>query len=102
MITKSQIVEILEKEIANEVWYQDEGCEQRLEKCLTKAEEKLLSLISQDRAELTKKIEALRKSWTTCKKKNCKECEEANHYIETIWNPTFHQIIQLIQNKKLQ
>lgn len=43
------------------------------------------------------KIEIAQNKWMPCKEKNCdnkKECETANHYIETIWNPTFKDLLK--------
>ena len=46
-------------------------------------------------------IKKLKDNWKVCKDKDCdnKEmCEIANHYIETIWNPTFEEIITKLKN----
>jgi len=47
--------------------------------------------------EIIKDIKHAQKKWIPCNDKNCgnrDECEIANFYIETIWNPTFEQLKQ--------
>jgi hypothetical protein len=49
------------------------------------------------REDIVEKIKRYKNKWKICKRKNCdnkEECERANHYIKTIWNPTFDEIIK--------
>ena len=50
-------------------------------------------------------LDAIKKHWKVCSKDKCenkKECDRANHYIKTIWNPAFkeakNEIIKLDEN----
>jgi predicted nucleic acid-binding Zn-ribbon protein len=54
------------------------------------------------RAEISAKLDVAQKKWTVCKRKNCdnkEECERANHYIKTIWNPTFKELLNQLKTK---
>lgn len=57
-----------------------------------------ISEIRKEERELfIKEIKTAKQKWTPCKRKNCdnkEECERANSYIETIWNPTFDELIK--------
>jgi len=66
-------------------------CFGKVKKFLIKA----LSQQTQQKQEIVKEIEKAQKKWKPCNDKNCgnrDECERANHYIETIWNPTFEEL----------
>ena len=52
-----EIHKILQDAIADEVWYQDTGCEEKLDRCLKVAEKELTKLIQAQNKELLKKIE---------------------------------------------
>ena len=64
-------------------------------KFFIRLDDALLEALSQQRQEIVKDIEKAQKKWKPCNDKNCgnrDECERANHYIETIWNPTFEEL----------
>ena len=44
---KDEIKSIFQEEIAGEVWYENRSCEERLEKCLIKAEKRILDFLRQ-------------------------------------------------------
>jgi len=56
-----EIHKILQDAIADEVWYQDTGCEEKLDRCLKVAEKELTKLIQAQNKELLKKIEEMKK-----------------------------------------
>ena len=55
-LIEKKIHKIIQDEIAGEVWYEDTGCEQKLERCLTKAKEKILELFSQEKQKWVEEI----------------------------------------------
>lgn len=65
---------ILQTEIADEVWYQDRGCEEKLQKGLADSEEKLTeyirSLRQSDKENLISKMEGLKSTEWGCTGRN--------------------------------
>lgn len=56
--------------------------------------------LKDQKEDILRGVVKLEKRWKTCKRKDCnnkEECERANHYIETIWNPTFADIKDLLK-----
>ena len=52
--------------------------------------------------ELLKKLKDIEKRWDRCDDKNCDNrdnCEFINYFIDTIWKPTFKDIINLIKKE---
>ncbi len=96
----------MEKEL-NEIfyhilaWHLDEGDYQPTEEeAREKVRQIIEKLLESQKRQTMKEIEKARKKWTLCKRKNCDnkiECERANHYIETIWNPTFEELKSNLQ-----
>ena len=99
---EKQIIEEFEEKLNEVIAYAVNGqCGGRnLDDCKKDIKFFVFSIIDQILKEKSKEIEKLKNFWTTCNDKNCgnrEECERANHYIRTIWNPTFKKILEILK-----
>ena len=59
--------------------------------------------LTTQKEEMIREIERVRQKWKKCEK-NCdnkEECERANHYIDTIWNPSLDEVVKSLRGKKV-
>ena len=98
-MSKDVIKQILNAEIATQVWYQDRTCEVRLEKCLERAEKKLNNYIqselslSQNR--ILEEVEGMKKSEDKYSKRNNPQVL----WSDVGYNQALKDIIKLISKK---